>query len=203
MLYNMDMKPQAFIFIGRSGCGKGTQAKLLTDALIKRDPKIEVMYIATGIELRQFIQGDTYTQKKCKELYNTGGLQPEFLAVGMWVNRFFRDYKGDQHIIMDGMPRKVHEAGVLNSCFEFYGISNPIVLNIDISETESKRRLTDRKRIDDTEEEIARRLAWYETDVMPTLAYYDSSPKYRFIKVFGERSIEDIHTDIVKKIGLV
>src|ERR1035437_2597658 len=143
-----DMKPQAFIFIGRSGCGKGTQVKLLMDVLAKNDPKTEIMYIATGNELREFIKGESFTQKKCKELYDVGGLQPEFLAVGMWVNRYFRDYNGTQHAIMDGMPRKLHEAGVLHSCLEFYGFQKPWVINIDISEVESRKRLLARRRVD-------------------------------------------------------
>ena len=197
------MKPQAFIFIGRSGCGKGTQAELLTKKLNEKDANIPVMYISTGMELREFIKGDTYTQKKCKELYNTGGLQPEFLAVVMWVNRYFKDFAGDQHVIMDGMPRKIHEAGVLHSAIEFYGFEKAWVINIDISSEESAKRLLARKRFDDNEAEIKKRLLWYETDVEPTLSYYDGNPKYTFIKVFGERPIDEIHADIVKKIGLV
>jgi adenylate kinase family enzyme len=197
------MKPQAFIFIGRSGCGKGTQVKLLMDVLAKNDPKTEIMYIATGNELREFIKGDSFTQKKCKELYDVGGLQPEFLAVGMWVNRYFRDYNGTQHVIMDGMPRKLHEAGVLHSCLEFYGFQKPWVINIDISNEESRKRLLARKRVDDNDGEITRRLAWYETDVEPTIEYYDGNPKYNFLKIPGERTIEEIHADIVKRLGLV
>ncbi len=196
------MKPQAFIFIGRSGCGKGTQVKLLMDVLAKNDPTRKVMYISTGNELREFIKGDSYTQKRCKEVYDVGGLQPEFLAVGMWVNRYFRDYTGTEHAIMDGMPRKLHEAGVLHSALEFYGFEKLWVINIDISDAESKKRLLARKRIDDNALEIKKRLEWYETDVVPTMEYYDGNPKYDFIKVSGERSIEEIHADIVKKLGL-
>ena len=198
------MKPQAFIFIGRSGCGKGTQVKLLMEFLAKKDPSIQTLYIATGNELREFIKEPliTYTQKKCKELYDVGGLQPEFLAVGMWVNRFFRDFDGTQHAIMDGMPRKLHEAGVLHSCMDFYGFEKPWVINIDISKEESRKRLLSRKRFDDNEAEIKRRLDWYETDVVPTLGYYDGNPRYNFLRIPGERSIEEIHVDIVKKSGL-
>lgn len=197
------MKPQSFIFIGRSGCGKGTQVKLLMDALVKKDPKIENLYIQTGQEFRQFIQGDSYSQKKSKEIYDEGGLQPEFLAVKMWVSALVDRYKGNQNLILDGTPRKAHEAGLMHSCFDFYGFDKPWVINIDISYEESKKRLLARKRFDDNENDIEKRLAWYETDVVPTLEYYDGNPKYNFLKIPGERPIDEIHADIVKRVGLV
>ena len=196
------MKPQAYIFIGRSGCGKGTQVKLLMDVLAEKYPSIESLYVQTGQEFRQFIQGDTVSQKMSKEIYDVGGLQPEFLTVNMWVRVLIEKYKGNQHLIFDGTPRKVHEAGALHSCFGFYGFEKPWVINIDISEDEAIKRLLGRKRVDDNEEEIRKRLAWYESDVEPTLGYYDGNPKYNFLKIFGERSEEEIHADIVKKLGL-
>ena len=110
--------------------------------------------------------------------------------------------RGNQHVIFDGTPRKLHEAGVLHSCFDFYGLDKPWVINIDISYDESMKRLLARKRFDDTEDDIKKRLDWYETDVAPTLGFYDGNPKYNFLKIRGERSIEEIHGDIVKKLGL-
>lgn len=196
-------KPQAFIFIGRSGCGKGTHVQLLIDVLKKKTPEIDVLYVQTGQEFRDFIVKPTVTAQKSKEIYDAGGLQPEFLTVNMWVRPLIDKYKGNQHIIFDGTPRKFHEAGVLHSCFDFYGFGKPWVINIEISEEESLKRLLARKRFDDTESDIRKRLSWYETDVVPTLGYYDGNPAYNFLKIFGERSIEAIHDDIVKKLGLV
>ncbi len=197
------MKPQAFIFIGRSGCGKGTQVQLLMDVLAKKDPSIESLYVQTGQEFRDFIKGEKLTQSLSKEIYDAGGLQPEFLTINMWVRVLIEKYKGGQHLIFDGTPRKLHEAGALHSCFDFYGFEKPWVINIDISEEEAMQRLLARKRFDDNEEEIKKRLAWYETDVEPTLSYYDGNPKYNFLKIRGERSLEEIHADIVKRLGLV
>ncbi len=195
--------PQAYIFIGRSGCGKGTQAELLIDALNKRMPEIGAVYIQTGQGFRDFIQQSNFTAQRSKQFYETDILQPEFLSVHMWVRQLIESYTGKQHLILDGTPRKLHEAGVLHSCFGFYGFEKPWVINIDISEDEAVRRMLSRKRMDDKEEDARKRLAWYETDVVPALSYYDGNPAYRFLKIFGERSIEDVHADIVKKMGLV
>src|SRR3989344_8323139 len=78
------MFPQNFIFIGMSGCGKGTQAKLLGEYLKKIDPEREVFFLETGAEFRRFIQGEGYTQRLSKKIYDEGGSQPEFLSVYMW-----------------------------------------------------------------------------------------------------------------------
>lgn len=196
------MKQQAFVFIGRSGCGKGTQVELMMKVLREKDPSRAILYIQTGQEFRDFIKGDKVTQKRSAEIYNVGGLQPEFLAVHMWIRQLVEKYDGREHLIFDGTPRKFHEAGVLDSAFDFYGIGKPWILNIVISSEESLKRLLLRKRFDDNEAEIRKRLAWYDTDVAPAIDYYRKSPKYNFLEIDGERSVEDIHKDIVKKVGL-
>src|SRR5690348_15164141 len=135
------MTPQSFIFIGRSGCGKGTQAKLIQDYLKSIDPKRETLYIQTGAEFREFIKGDSTTQKLSKAMYDKGEFQPEFLAIYMWTNLIVNKYSVDEHLVLDGMPRKYHEAGVLDSIWAFYKLQKPHVIYIEISKEESRKRL--------------------------------------------------------------
>ncbi len=196
------MTPQSFIFIGRSGCGKGTQAELLMKVLAEKDPATAILRTETGKELRQFIQGNTWTAKKAKEIYDEGGLMPEFVIVNMWVKPLLEKYDGHQHLIFDGTPRKVHEAGVLHSCVRFYGFTKPWVIHLDINAGESAQRLLARKRFDDNDAEIKKRLEWYEAEVVPTIEYYRDNPDYTLLDIDGARSREDIHADIVKKLGL-
>ena len=195
--------PQAFVFIGRSGSGKGTQADLLIKKLKELDPTRDVLYIQTGQEFRKFIQGQSFTEKLSAEYYKTDKLQPEFLAIKMWVDFLVDNYNGDEHIIFDGTPRKLHEAKVLDSVFGFYGFDKPYVINIDISAKEAERRLLLRKRLDDAEEDVLKRLSWYETDVAPTIDYYRDNPDFHFLKINGDRTPEEVHADIVRSIGLV
>jgi len=197
------MNLHSFVFIGRSGCGKGTQIKLLIDLLKKKDPEHEVLYIYTGKEFRDFIQGPSITQKLSKAVYEVGGLMPEFLTVHMWVKPLVENFNGSQHIIFDGTPRKFHEAGVLHSMFSFYKFEKPWVINIGISAEEAVKRLLIRKRQDDTEVDIRKRLGWYETDVAPTIEFYRDNPNYNFVYVDGTGTPEAIHEDIVKKLGLM
>ncbi len=201
------MTPKSFIFIGRSGCGKGTQAELLIKRLKEVDPSRDTLYIQTGQEFRKFIQGQSFTEKQSADYYKTDKLQPEFLAIKMWVDFLVDRYNGNEHIIFDGTPRKLHEAKVLDSVFDFFGFNTaatkPYVINIDISADEALKRLLLRKRLDDAADDVKKRLSWYETDVAPTVEYYRNNPDFHFMEINGERAPEEIHADIVKGIGLV
>ena len=59
-MYNEAMELQTFIFIGRSGCGKGTQVTLLQEHFKKQDHKRHIFYIETGERFRQFIRSIVY-----------------------------------------------------------------------------------------------------------------------------------------------
>ncbi len=195
------MNPQTFIFIGRSGAGKGTQATLLQAYLEKTQPGVSVKYLQTGAEFRAFLQGDSYTQKTAKALSVKGALQPAFLAIYMWAKFFTEKLTGGEHLIIDGTPRKRDEAQVLDSVFGFYGRTKPVILFMNVSEAEAARRLAARHRLDDNSAEIRGRLAWYKTDVEPAVEWYRTNPNYRFVDVNGEQSEAKIHADIVAAIS--
>lgn len=197
-----NMTPQTFIFIGPSGCGKGTQAKLIQDFLKKNDPKREILYVQTGAEFREFIKGDTTTQKLSKIVYDKGEFQPEFLAIYMWSNVFVNKYTTDEHVVLDGLPRKYHEAGVLDSIFGFYKMAKAHVIYLDLSLEESKKRLLSRARFDDTEVEIAARLSWFTTEVLPTLDFFKNNPNYDYISINAAQTPEEVHQEILSKIHL-
>lgn len=195
------MIPKAFIFIGRSGSGKGTQAKLLEEFLVKKDPKTAVFYLQTGEQFRNFIQGDTHTQKLSNALYTTGALQPAFLAIYMWAKAFTENLKGGERLIVDGTPRKLSEVGILQSVFDFYKLGKPVVLFMNVSEGEARKRLLERHRMDDTKSDVELRLAWYHTDVEPAVDWYRSARDCHFLDINGEQTPEQIHEEIVTKVS--
>lgn len=198
------MKPlQSFIFIGRSGSGKGTQAQLLVDHIQKQDPQRKVLYVQTGAEFRNFMkQGANYTQERSKKIFETGGLVPEFLAVYLWSQRIVNDFTAEEHLVMDGMPRKYHEAVVLDSLFDFYGLQKPKVIYLNVGDAWARGRLMERHRLDDTRQEIDKRLSWFTTEVLPTIEYYRNNKAYTVYEIDGERSIAEIHADIRSRILL-
>src|SRR3989344_5331720 len=114
------MSPKAFIFLGRSGCGKGTQADLLIKHLRQAKVGKKVLHVETGAFLREFIKGNSLTQKLTKKVVASGGLMPEAIAVGLWTGYLFKNFTGTEDIIFDGCPRKLHEALLLDSALQFY-----------------------------------------------------------------------------------
>lgn len=196
------MQPHVFIFIGRSGSGKGTQAELLSALLKKKDPSKDVLYIQTGQGFRDMIGGDSFTAREAKKIYDVGGFEPEFLTIHVWSHMLIEKYREGDHLIFDGTPRKFHEAGVLDSIINFYKLGKPFIIHLEISEDEAVKRLLKRKRMDDTEANIRERLGWYEREVTEALKFYRDNPAYHFLEINGERSVEEIHADIVKKAGL-
>ena len=68
------MKPQTFIFFGRSGCGKGTQATLLKEYMEKIDPKNKVLYVETGAKFREFMAKNNYSNGLAKAVIDKKGV---------------------------------------------------------------------------------------------------------------------------------
>ena len=162
-----------------------------------------MFYIQTGDEFRKFVHSASYTSQVAEKYLNEGRRQPDFLAVWMWTHLFVEKFKNGQNVVLDGTPRSVIEAGVMDTIFDFYKLSKPFVIHIDVSRAWSVDRLKGRKRHDDLQDEvIERRLEWYETDVEPVIAHYMGNPLCNFIKINGEQTVEQVHADILKGIGL-
>lgn len=195
------MKPQVYIFLGRSGAGKGTQAELLTNYL-KENSEQPVIRVESGALLREYIKGETYTQKMIAEAVNSGVLVPEVSVVSAWAKHLADNFTGKEIIIFDGCPRKIQEAYLLDSLLRFYKIEKPTVFLIDVRDKWSMQRLLDRGRKDDSAEAIKRRLDWYKSEVKPSVRFFKRNRYYNFVKINGEQPIPEVHAEIVKKLGL-
>jgi adenylate kinase family enzyme len=195
------MNPQTFLFFGRSGCGKGTQAKLLIEHIQKKDPAHKIVYIETGAKFREFSQEVGLTAKLTADVLAKGGLLPSFLPIWIWTNIFVRNLEGQEHMILDGLSRRAYEAPILDDALKFYKREKPFVLIIDVSKDWAKDRLLNRGREDDNKLDIDARLGWFDTNVMPTIEYFKSNPYYTVLTINGEQAIEDVHREILQKTG--
>ncbi len=194
------MEQKTFIFIGRSGCGKGTQIDLLAEKLKKDTPEIGINYISTGKILRKFWDQEGYSNNLSKEVMERGELQPEFLMIHLWGKDLVEDMNGNEHLILDGTPRRLDEAEVLDSAIKFYDRNDPTVIYMNVSREWAIDRLLGRGRHDDSEEQIKKRLDWFDTDVVPTLDYFKNDSLYNFVEINGEQTIEEVHGEIIQKI---
>jgi len=85
--------PKAFIFIGRSGCGKGTQVKLFSEKFKEDKPDQSFCYLESGKKFRDFISEETYSSRLSKEAMDEGRLQPEFFGCLGLVKLDSREFK--------------------------------------------------------------------------------------------------------------
>jgi len=194
------MSLKTFIIIGRSGSGKGTQASLLQEYIKKQSPESDILYVESGDKFREFLKGDTYSSALSKEAYMTDKLQPSFLSIWVWTDFLIKSLSQNQHLIFDGSPRKLNEALVLNEALGFYGRKNVSVIFINVSRDWATERLKDRKRLDDGDDSIKKRLDWFDKDVMPAIDFYKNNSQYNFLEINGEQSIEEVHNEIVSKL---
>ena len=215
------MKPLNFTLIGRSGSGKGTQAKLLMKHFGN------LFYVSTGDLFRDLSKADTDTSMRVQKIVKQGGFPFDDLAVALWMNELAYNLKENEGFILDGAPRRVTEAQTLDRYLDFLERKETCFnLLIDISRQEAFDRLSKRRickkcgrlipwvgefkkikvcdkcggelitRADDTSEAINNRLDNYEKRVVPTVKYYEEQD--RLIKINGEQSIEDVFKDILK-----
>lgn len=196
------MNSQTYIFFGPSGCGKGTQAKLLMEVLNKKDPNRKILYIETGEKFRELAKSDSFTANKVGEILSTGGLAPIFLPIWIWAGSLIENMTGNEHLIFDGVSRRLGEASVLDSALKFYGRENPTVISFEVSNEWATKLMKGRGRADDTDDEIKKRHAWYKENTVPAIEYFKNDPDYRFITIDGEHSIEEVHQSLMQKLGL-
>jgi adenylate kinase family enzyme len=195
-------EPFSFVFIGRSGCGKGTQVSLLSDYLKEKYGSHSIFYLEAGKRFRDFIQGDSFSSKLSEKIYNAGERQPDFLAIWVWSHILVESFTGTEHLIIDGSPRALGEAAAMMTAMKFYG-RKPFIVYIDVSRTWSEEKLLARGRFDDVDQnKVKRRLDWFESDVMPAVEYFEDHPEVTFVRVNGEQSIEDVFKDLINQIRI-
>lgn len=193
------MSPQTYIFYGRSGSGKGTQAKLLGDLLSKKNRPW--LYLETGERFRHFMHNGTFVGTLTKEAIGQGGLLPPFLPIWVWTEAFVNEFHGNEDLILDGLCRRASEAPILDSAMKFFKREKPYVILINASKEWSRGRLKSRGREDDGRLDVEQRLSWFDTDVVPALAFFQNNPDYHFVSINGEQSSEKVHADILVSLG--
>ena len=197
------MQPFTIIFIGPQGSGKGTQINKLDAVLNEKDPTRQTVDIQTGRRFRALAaRGEGYTEDKVSETLDSGVLQPLFLSVVLWGDAMRERINTDCHMLIDGFPRTVAEAVVLESALSFYKRTNIIVINLDTPEEIVRKRMEGRARKDDTADSIEARLDWYRNETLPVVEYYRTRPDTSVFDIDGTDSIDGVHNQILNVLGL-
>lgn len=198
------MEQKTIIFIGPQGSGKGTQIEQLKKVFKEVDPTRKVVDIQTGRRFRALAaKQEGYTEQEVLRTLDTGILQPLFLSVVLWGDAFQQHVDDECHLLIDGFPRTVDEARVLESALKFYHRNPVTIINLDTPEAVVRSRMVERARKDDTAESIEARLLWYRTETIPVLEYYRSRPDTEVFDIEGTRSIEEVHQSICTHLNLI
>lgn len=195
------MESQTFVFFGQVGSGKGTQARLLMDLLQNRDGK-EHVYVYPGDEYRRLIKEDSFTGQLIKDSMHRGHLQPDFLTNSIVTNILAVALNPQKHLFFDGYPRTLVQAEAFEPMTRFFQRDNIKIIYIELSKEEAMKRNLQRGRSDDTKEGIEKRFDEYVNKVVPAMNYFKDKEHYRIYTINGEQSIENVHQDIIKALGL-
>ena len=180
--------------LGRAGAGKGTQVKLL-----EQETGFEV--IRTGDLLREKAKEKTVIGERVQYTLDHGFVMPTPIVFLLWMpilERLYTEHNA-KGVIFDGNPRRLHEAQMLDELFDLFGWKDQLkVFYIHVEEETAKKRLLERAREDDTESQIAERLAYFKTEVQPVLDYYKKTKA--LIEINGEQPVEAVYKEVLEKL---
>ena len=188
-------EPAIIIMMGRPGSGKGTQAALLAKEFGLDSIRASQLLLKRG-------ETPDYTGKKIVDTIGKGMLIPSTFVMNLMMKKF--DEKKAKGIgngfILDGAPRKLFEAYMLQEALAWFGWNNVKLLNIVVSEKEAQERLSKRGRNDDDPEDIQVRFRLHTEQIEPALAYLKEQGTR--IDINGEQSEEEVHAEMKAKLEL-
>ncbi|HEY4522751.1 MAG TPA: nucleoside monophosphate kinase [Candidatus Paceibacterota bacterium] len=187
------METKTIFFVGKPGCGKGTQAKLLGE-------ETGWPIFISGALFRALEAEDTPVGRRLKKENEAGFLSPHWFAMYLYLKSLFAIPEGAS-AIFDGFNRKIEEAELNISSLAWLG--RPFtVINVIISDEEVGRRLEGRRKVSGRADDHAveeRLKEYYEFTVKAIALFRDVGA---LIDIDGERSVEAIAVDIKKALEL-
>lgn len=208
------------VLLGVPGAGKGTQARMLEEAL-------GIPQISTGDLFRYNLKNETELGKLAKSYMDSGDLVPDEVTIRMVEDRLQRDdcRKG---AIFDGFPRNLVQARALDELTAVHGGIDLVPL-INLEDEEAMRRVTGRRicricgavyhvdfnppkiegkcdldggelyqRDDDKLETVKNRLYVYYKQTSPLVGYYYA--KALLAEVDGAQSIDAVQAELMARL---
>ena len=176
------------IFLGPPGAGKGTQAQVLS-------ANNQIPHISTGDILRTAVARETPLGNQAKGYMDRGELVPDTLILNLIQDRLSYEDTA-KGWILDGFPRNVNQAQFLEDLLSKLGQNADWVLNLEVPDEVLVERLLERKRPDDTEETIRRRLEIYHQDTVPVIDFYRQKKTLKIVD--GDRTMPEV-TELLKE----
>lgn len=206
-----------YVIMGVQGCGKGTQAKLLSE-------RMNLVHISVGDIFRWNIQSHTKLAARVKRSVSEGKLVPDEI-VEQIVHQRMADHDWNFGFVLDGFPRNHRQAEFFLETYDIDAVINLTVPDDVVMQRVLSRRLCancgldynlihhrpavpDRcdvcggelvTRDDDSAEAIRKRLTDFHTQTRPVLDLF--ARKELIVTVDGTHPIDDVHQDIMVALG--
>ena len=177
------------VLLGPPGAGKGTQAVLLSE-------KLGVPHISTGDLFRANIGEGTPLGVEAKGYIDAGKLVPTDVTARLVKSRREEADAADG-FLLDGFPRTVEQAEILQDLLAEKGQNLDGVLNFVVSEDVVVERMLARGRADDNEETIRTRLGVYRDETAPLIEHYGD----QIISIEAEGEVEEINDRAMAALG--
>lgn len=175
-----------FVLFGPPGAGKGTQA----GAMVER---YNLCHLSTGELLRAEIAAGTPLGLQAKSLIEAGNLVPDSVVEGM-IEAKFRDTKGVDGFLLDGFPRTIAQAQVLDRMVEVTGCISIMIPDALIHERIAHRANIEGRADDARPEVVQNRVDTYHAKTEPLIDYYRKAGKYH--QIDGVGTIEEVRERI-------
>jgi adenylate kinase len=172
------MKFRTILLFGAPGAGKGTQGKIL--GVIPN-----FFHCACGDVFRS-LKTDSTIGQVFLEYSSRGELVPDETTIDLWqefINsstKTHRFHPETDVLVLDGIPRNVHQAEMLKETLEVKHIFYLKCKNTENLVERLQRRALKENRLDDANMDVIRnRLETYERESKPVLEYYGKGVVHR------------------------
>jgi adenylate kinase len=210
--------PPNIALMGPPGCGKGTQARVLSE-------RLGLVHLSSGDIIRENIRLGTDFGKAFEDAMKRGELGPTHLVTGMMRDRLAALIDSGGACVLDGFPRTLEQAEMLASL----GLPGSVIF-LSVTTNEVVRRISGRlscscgavyhgtdapprvagmcdrcggalfTRPDDEESAVRVRMDEYSAQTLPLLDYYRKARK--LIEIDGAASPDEVTGRIMEAMGL-
>jgi len=125
------------ILLGPPGAGKGTQAKALAE-------RLGVPHISTGDMLREAVREGSPLGLRAKAVMDRGELVSDELLTGIVRERLAKTDCATG-FILDGYPRNLNQAGILDGILKEIGKERALALELEVADESIVSRLSSRR----------------------------------------------------------
>ena len=191
------MKFNTVLLFGAPGAGKGTQGKILGTI-----PNF--FHCACGDVFRS-LSTETEIGKIFLEYSSRGELVPDETTIELWnefidsMTKTHRFNPDDDTLVLDGIPRNVHQAEMLNETLNVKSIFFLRCTKTDNLVDRLQRRALKENRLDDANIDVIKtRLDTYHRETKPVLDFYGKKTVHR---INADQTPNKVLFDILKHLG--